>query len=163
MKTCSRCRKERALSEFWISRKGRTRDGYAPYCKECKRAADRAWWARNKERGSVRNRKRYEANREYYIAQSAKWRSDNPERAKERHRVNELTRRARKREAFIEEVDPQTVYRMHGGMCGICKEFVSQDDFHVDHVIPLARGGEHGYINVQPAHPVCNIRKWAHV
>jgi 5-methylcytosine-specific restriction endonuclease McrA len=51
------------------------------------------------------------------------------------------------------------VYEMHGGMCGICKDFVSQDNFHVDHVKPLSKGGVHGYINVQPAHPLCNLEK----
>jgi 5-methylcytosine-specific restriction endonuclease McrA len=50
------------------------------------------------------------------------------------------------------------VYSMHGGMCGICKQFVGED-FHVDHVVPLSLGGAHGYINVQPAHPICNLRK----
>jgi 5-methylcytosine-specific restriction endonuclease McrA len=51
---------------------------------------------------------------------------------------------------------------MHGGRCGICCEFI-EGDFHVDHVIPLARGGQHGYVNVQPAHPRCNLVKGAHV
>jgi 5-methylcytosine-specific restriction endonuclease McrA len=49
---------------------------------------------------------------------------------------------------------------MHGGMCGICKQFI-EGKFHVDHVIPLSKGGMHGYVNVQPAHPVCNQRKGA--
>lgn len=33
------------------------------------------------------------------------------------------------------------------------------DNFHVDHVIPLIRGGRHNYENVQTAHPYCNIAK----
>ena len=49
---------------------------------------------------------------------------------------------------------------MHGGMCGICEEFI-QGKFHVDHVIPLSKGGLHCYANVQPAHPNCNRKKWA--
>ena len=74
-------------------------------------------------------------------------------------RIIESARRARKLNQFIEEVDPQVVYEMHGGMCGICKEFVKRNEFHVDHRIPLSKGGMHGYINVQPAHPTCNLRK----
>jgi 5-methylcytosine-specific restriction endonuclease McrA len=70
----------------------------------------------------------------------------------------EATRRARKLAAFIEEVDPAIVYEAHGGRCGICAEFIV-GDFHVDHVIPLSRGGMHGYVNVQPAHPACNLSK----
>lgn len=72
-----------------------------------------------------------------------------------RHAAN---RRARKLALFVEDVDPQVVYAMHGGRCGICGEFIS-GEFHVDHVVPLAKGGLHGYINVQPAHPLCNLSK----
>lgn len=72
-------------------------------------------------------------------------------------------RRARKLDHFLEDIDRDVVYTMHGGMCGICKQFVSQDEFEVDHVIPLAAGGMHGYINVQPAHPFCNRSKGAKV
>lgn len=73
-------------------------------------------------------------------------------------------RRARKRNQFVEHVDPQVVYEINGGMCGICMEFIEDEkDFHVDHVVPLSRGGLHGYINVQPAHPQCNWSKGNHV
>jgi 5-methylcytosine-specific restriction endonuclease McrA len=47
------------------------------------------------------------------------------------------------------------------GVCGICGHDVDPFAFHVDHVVPLARGGEHNYSNVQPAHPLCNQRKSA--
>lgn len=73
-------------------------------------------------------------------------------------RRHAATRKARKLGQLIEEVDPRIVYQMHGGMCGICKEFI-EGDFHVDHVIPLSKGGMHGYVNVQPAHPKCNFSK----
>ena len=35
----------------------------------------------------------------------------------------------------------------------------SVQPWHVDHVYPLSRGGEHSYRNTQPAHPECNIAK----
>jgi 5-methylcytosine-specific restriction endonuclease McrA len=66
--------------------------------------------------------------------------------------------RARKRQQFVEDVDPLVVYTMWGGACGICKEYI-EGRFDVDHVVPIARGGLHGYVNVQPAHPRCNQRK----
>ncbi len=86
------------------------------------------------------------------------------------------SRNARKLNQFIEDVDRDVLYEMHGGMCGICKRFIDRDSleareyqeknrhfFQIDHVIPLAKGGMHGYINTQPAHPRCNLKKWAHV
>jgi 5-methylcytosine-specific restriction endonuclease McrA len=80
----------------------------------------------------------------------------------EKRRMWEAARRARKLEAFVEHVDPSTVFEMHGGMCGVCNEFIA-GDFHVDHIVPLSRGGAHAYINVQPAHPMCNLKKGARV
>lgn len=47
------------------------------------------------------------------------------------------------------------------GLCGICGEPVDPARFHVDHKVPLARGGAHTYANVQPAHPACNLTKGA--
>ena len=76
-------------------------------------------------------------------------------------RMHAAKRRSQQLSQFIEDVDPQVVYEMHGGMCGICKGFIDLkiEGFHVDHRIPLSKGGMHGYINVQPAHAHCNIRK----
>lgn len=46
-------------------------------------------------------------------------------------------------------------------MCGICQEYVDYEDFSLDHIIALARGGTHTYENVQTSHLICNIRKGA--
>jgi hypothetical protein len=88
----------------------------------------------------------------------ARWRINNPNDYKRARGISRLAYRARKKNQFVENVDRQIVYETHGGMCGICKEFII-GKFHVDHVIPLAKGGVHCYTNVQPAHPLCNIRK----
>jgi 5-methylcytosine-specific restriction endonuclease McrA len=99
----------------------------------------------------------------------AKARQDGVQPAKRLSRMEKLaqrrkweaTRKARKLAAFVEQVDPILVYERDGGVCGICEEAVEFTGFEVDHVIPLARGGEHSYRNVQTAHPTCNRRKWA--
>jgi 5-methylcytosine-specific restriction endonuclease McrA len=35
----------------------------------------------------------------------------------------------------------------------------SRDGKHIDHIVPLSRGGLHCYANVQVAHSRCNLRK----
>jgi hypothetical protein len=45
------------------------------------------------------------------------------------------------------------------GACGIWGGDVDPTDFHIDHVVALARGGPHAYSNVQIAHPFCNRAK----
>jgi 5-methylcytosine-specific restriction endonuclease McrA len=69
-------------------------------------------------------------------------------------------RLARKRGASkAEYIDRTIVFERDEGICGICGGEADASDFHVDHVIPLSRGGEHTYTNVQVAHPLCNQRK----
>lgn len=105
-------------------------------------------------------------------SKSARYRINHPEEESLRHatyrqehpvspEVNRMRRsryRAQLRSQFVEDVDPQTVYEIYGGMCGICLKFI-EGDFHVDHVIPISKGGLHCYANVQAAHPICNLRK----
>lgn len=86
------------------------------------------------------------------------WRLAHPERVARYRRYNQ-SRKARLLGAFVERVDRFEVYDRGGGVCGICLQAVARDDFHVDHIVPLSRGGEHSYANTQPAHPGCNARK----
>lgn len=74
-------------------------------------------------------------------------------------RVRSARRYARKRAATKEIVDRQRVWERDEGICGICGDPADYLDFHVDHKLPLFRGGEHSYLNVQVAHPLCNIQK----
>jgi hypothetical protein len=96
-----------------------------------------------------------------------KWIDENPDKHKAAQRAWEkrnpdaqragwARRRARKHDAFVEDVDRLVVL---DGACGICGHDVDPLDFHVDHIVPLARGGEHSYANTQAAHPLCNHRK----
>jgi 5-methylcytosine-specific restriction endonuclease McrA len=68
---------------------------------------------------------------------------------------------ARKRSAFVEEIDRQTVWLRDEGICGICDRPAEQQNFHIDHIKPISKGGLHRYANVQVAHPACNHEKHA--
>lgn len=118
----------------------------------------------------ARARARYEAAPDVAKKRATDWARANPVRRRETRnawwrrnpaygRLAAQRRRARQRGAFIEDVDPLVVLERDDGVCGICGEDVDPFAFHVDHVIPLARGGEHSYANTQPAHPSCNSRK----
>jgi 5-methylcytosine-specific restriction endonuclease McrA len=77
--------------------------------------------------------------------------------------IRHARRQARLRAGFVETVRRSVVYSKHGGICGICELPVDRSDFQVDHIVPLAKGGQHSYANTQPAHPLCNARKHAQV
>jgi 5-methylcytosine-specific restriction endonuclease McrA len=113
-------------------------------------------WARERARNDfAANTPRAAAQRAYNAAYKRRERA----RCSERQRLREAGIGPGSAQ-FVERVDRDVVYAMHGGCCGICRQYVAPDDFHVDHRIPLARGGLHGYVNCQPAHPLCNQRKY---
>ncbi len=56
----------------------------------------------------------------------------------------------------------RAVLARDGMVCGICGEDIAPGDaVHIDHVVPLARGGAHRTENMQPAHAPCNWSKGA--
>lgn len=75
--------------------------------------------------------------------------------------TNEL--RARTLGVEWERVDLRIVYERNAGVCGICRTAVSFEEFSVDHIYPLSRGGGHVLSNLQIAHLECNVRKGAKV
>jgi 5-methylcytosine-specific restriction endonuclease McrA len=133
-----------------------------------------AWWAANPEKAAASKRRWSERNpdklreaarrwkREHpeeHRADYARWAAKYPEKAKANQRRQGTRYAMRKRDAFVEDIEPYEVLNRSRGICGICGLSVDAEDFHVDHVVPLARGGEHSYENVQAAHPRCNASK----
>lgn len=177
-KMCCRCREVKFRSEFYRN-KGRP-DGLQTICKDCTKAQNAKWSAENpekrqfyslnreltpeqRERERVRVKRWVEENRERHLETKRRWDDANREKVRDSGRRAASTRHARKLNAFVEAVDPLVVLELADGECGICGGDVDPLDFHVDHIIPLARGGEHSYANTQPAHRSCNQRKWAHI
>lgn len=75
-------------------------------------------------------------------------------------------RRVRRSDATVEVVYRRKVYERDGWQCGICHRPLKRDAVvphplaaTLDHIVPLAGGGEHSYANVQAAHFRCNSRK----
>lgn len=72
--------------------------------------------------------------------------------------VEEARRVARER-----KVGPKLrglVLAEHGLTCSLCGGAI-MGLVHIDHVIPVARGGKTELANLKPAHPRCNVRKGA--
>jgi 5-methylcytosine-specific restriction endonuclease McrA len=181
-KRCCRCKLTLPTTEF--HRATKRPDGLQTICKACTREHNRArkqanpdWWKPYHAQYVLTDEQRA-AN----IKRARQWLRDNPERARENARrwnaknptkVREIvrkrtaTRRAREAGAFVEHVDGAVLWERDGGVCGICSTVISDSfetaRFQVDHIVPLARGGEHSYANTQVAHPECNRRKWAYL
>lgn len=139
------------------------------------RAKDRARHERDKERRNAARRARVAADREATNAAKRAYYEANPEacraaaaRSRKRNAArvlsNNAARRAREKGApVVERVDRVAIFARDRGVCRICGTAVDPKRFHLDHWIPLTRGGEHTARNLFVAHPRCNIRKKNHM
>lgn len=118
---------------------------------EGKRAYQRELYRRREADPAYREQRRAEA-RARYAATTA---------TREAAKDAAAARRARKRSVFVERVFRSVVWQRDEGVCGICGLAADPVDWHLDHVIALARGGEHSYANTQVSHPFCNLSKGA--
>ncbi len=90
---------------------------------------------------------------------------------KHSQRIGKATRRARKKAATVEAVDPFAVFSRDGWRCKLCgcrtpKRLRGTTDDRapeLDHVVPLAHGGAHSYANTQCLCRKCNQAKGASV
>ena len=79
-------------------------------------------------------------------------------------RVSRLRRKAAERAAIVESVDPFKVFDRDGWLCRLCgvatprgkRGTCHPDAPELDHIVPLAKGGDHSYRNVQCACRRCN-------
>lgn len=169
MKTCSKCGTSQPVSEFRprADRGGRLRS----HCRGCEASQIAGWRARNADHLRAHEARRYSENREQRSAAHKQWRDANLERSRERTRTwkaanplvaraHEGRRRAAKRAAATETISAAQIDALieeFNGLCGYC----SAPWEHLDHYIPLARGGRHTIANLVPACAACNLSKGA--
>ena len=79
-------------------------------------------------------------------------------KGKDSYTSSNAARRAQRRNAFVERVYKSVVWKRDGGICYLCGEKCG-DDWHLDHKIPLSRGGQHSYLNTGVACVACNLSK----
>lgn len=143
---------------------------------EAHREEGRRYYQRHKEEERARARA-YQRKRRADPATKAKesaYRQQNIDKIKAQQReyrktnAQEINRKRRVRRAqrhgtitgthTIEDVQAQ--YKRQDGKCYWCKKKVG-NSFHVDHVVPLAKGGSDGPENIVISCPRCNHRKSA--
>lgn len=89
-------------------------------------------------------------------AQSGRrWAKKNPEKVREK-----ATRRNGRKLGRLEYGSIKRTGERQRWRCAICKTSVKRK-YHVDHIMPLALGGEHCEKNIQILCPSCNVKKWA--
>jgi len=128
------------------------------------RATWKRWRAENSEKALESSRKSYAKNADAERAKDAAWREANRELSRERARESYWRdpekqrnrrhfRRVTEREFLIL---PSELRRLYSQPCMACG---SMDDQSLDHVVPLARGGQHTIGNLQTLCLPCNVKK----
>lgn len=128
-------------------------------------------WRKNIDKHRRRSKEIYAINREAILSKMARWRKANPDKAnagrirwarlnpekrKEIVRVNSLRRRAT--EGTFTKEDIRKIMQMQRSCCAYCREKVGKN-FHVDHIVPIAKGGTNWPSNLQITCATCNLKK----
>jgi 5-methylcytosine-specific restriction endonuclease McrA len=135
--------------------------------------AAKAWARANKERRNAAQRARVAANQEAVREWMAQWYLQNKERVSEAGKAwrkanpDKIRAKTARRRAWLTKsqtnftaADVLRLYEEQSGLCRYC--FVQLGhDYHVDHVIPLSRGGSNGPENICLSCPSCNLKKAA--
>lgn len=114
------------------------------------------WHAENPEKVQKTQQDYYARNREARRESSRRWRADNPDKVA----AQNAERRAREAGASTEEeIDFKRIYQRDRDICYLCGRKVKKSERHLDHVIPLSRGGTHSEDNLRLTHARCNLIK----
>lgn len=135
------------------------------------RERDRVYYRNNREKFSVYSKRYYLFFREAKLEYQRRYFQTHKEQVKEannRYRIAhqaECNARGRNRRARVRNAegshtkqDIQRQYNAQRGKCYYCHKKLG-DRYHVDHIVPIARGGSNGPDNLVVACPTCNCSK----
>lgn len=135
------------------------------------RAREKAYRAANRDKVRdwaksfrVRNREKVAAwNVAYHLMNAATirkkvlcWQRENPDKC----RVRNQNRRARQADGKLSKDIIERLYTLQRGKCPCCGKPLGKD-FHLDHIVPLAKGGLNVDSNIQLLRKRCNHNKSA--
>ena len=167
-RTCTRCMERLPKNSFHKDQAAS--DGLRAMCKKCRIAHVKDWYHDNRERQAGKEKKRRLANVEKYVEKEAlRYLKDREKRiglaTEHSHR-----RKARKLKTVIEKgITKNALKKKFGTKCYYCKKEMdfsvgvgrkfNKDMATIEHLIPLAREGEHTWENTVLACRHCNISK----
>lgn len=114
------------------------------------------WKTSNRPKHLASRRRRYQLQAEQRRAEAKAWRAANPEKV----RIQWKVRQARERCAEGNHIpdDIRALYQLQNGHCAYCG-ITLHHKYHVDHIMPLSRGGSNNPDNLALACRSCNLSK----
>jgi 5-methylcytosine-specific restriction endonuclease McrA len=119
-------------------------------------AANLSWAKANPEKIKAISKTYRIANRVAMNAAIAAWRIANPKTV----RIHKQNRRARKLKngGILSKGLAAKLFKLQQGKCPCCHQPLG-DDYHLDHIVPLALGGSNTDDNMQLLTATCNLQK----
>lgn len=164
---CGQCRNERSAARRLDPEKRKVMaersKNYYWANKEKMAANYKAWAQENKARRKEIDKRFADKNRERKAAAMRVYRKENPHKRSQwaienpdKQKAIYARRRARKKGVGVFKVENTDLNRIYAQSCTYCG---SREDIQIDHVIPLARGGNHSLGNLTAACKSCNLSK----
>jgi len=143
--------------EWAAENKEKIRKKNKKYYSENKEKA-KEWAAENKEKIRKKNKKYYSENKEKAKIFRKKWQGNNPEKVREenfRRRTN-----GKIEKGVIAKIINENILKYGIITCEKCKkQCLSSYDYHVDHIVPISKGGTNDCGNLQVLCAYCNLNK----
>lgn len=179
MKKCGKCKLEKDENDFHKN-KAKT-DGCATECKDCKKRLDikyreenrdyylnylrsyreenkneldakkKVYISQNKEKHQTRIHKWYLKNQDSIKARVSLYKKEHPEQ----YQMYNNRRAASKKTDIVDIFTHQDIINKYGNKCFYCPGSFD----HIDHYMPLSKGGMHTLENVRPSCVECNLTK----
>lgn len=118
----------------------------------------KSWLSENKEYKYEYTRNWFRQNPEKRRDLAKKWRLENPERARKHARIGKARRRGAEGSYTPSDVD--RMMDMQKNRCAYCRKSIAKE-YHVDHIVPVSKGGSNFPDNLQLLCPSCNLKKGA--
>ena len=130
--------------------------------REYSREYIRNWQESNRNKTRELTRQYRKANPDKVRETNLKWQEANPEKVKASLAKRTQTRRAKKlgNGGTLSKGIVDRLFTIQKGKCACCGKSLT-DGYHLDHIMPLALGGQNSDNNVQLLTPTCNWKKGA--
>lgn len=164
LKRCPKCSIEYpATAEHFYRDRSRT-SGLGAYCKKCENERKAIYFKRPEVVERMRLYNRTDRTKDYQ--REYRHRPEVLERERKRWRTPEYRKRLRLKanirrgtEGSFTAADIEAIRKAQGNRCYLCGKKLKK--YHIDHFIPLARGGTNDPGNLRLACPKCNLTKSA--